>query len=83
MTDERLLASLLAAVEGSPDDVPLRLHVAELLTSAGRPAEALTHCTHALRSDPADPAALALLQRLTAALSNAAPSGPARPDPAP
>jgi AAA+ superfamily predicted ATPase len=83
VTDERLLASLLAAVEGSPDDVPLRLHVAELLAAGGRPADALGHCTHALRTDTADPAALALLQRLTVALSNAAPPGPARPDPAP
>jgi thioredoxin-like negative regulator of GroEL len=45
---------LLAAVAASPDDLPLRMHVAELLTAAGRPAEALTHCTHALHADPAD-----------------------------
>ena len=80
MTDERLLASLLAAVGTSPDDVPLRLHVAELLAAAGRSAEALMHCTHALRSNPADPAALALPQRLTAALWDpAAPPAPPTP----
>lgn len=78
MTDERLLASLLAAVEASPDDSPLRLHVAELLVAGGRPADALVHCTHALGVDPADPAALALLQQITATLAGAA--GPARPE---
>jgi SpoVK/Ycf46/Vps4 family AAA+-type ATPase len=83
VTDERLLASLLAAVQASPDDVPLRLHVAELLAAGGRPTDALAHCTHALAAQPADPAALALLQRLTAALTNPAPPAPARPAPGP
>lgn len=81
MADARLLASLLAAVEASPDDVPLRLHVAELLAADGRTTEALTHCTHALRCNPADPAALALLQRLTAALAAPGPT-PQQPPPA-
>ena len=36
MTDERLLASLLAAVEGSPDDVPLRLHATSASTGCAR-----------------------------------------------
>lgn len=80
MTDERLLASLVAAVRASPDDVPLRLHLAELLLTAGQPAEALTHCTHALRSDPSDPAALGLLQRLTTALSRPAAPQPVAPE---
>jgi SpoVK/Ycf46/Vps4 family AAA+-type ATPase len=64
-----LLASLLAAVEAAPDDVPLRLHVAELLLERGRGAEALAHCGRALTVAPADPAAIALLQRVTAALA--------------
>lgn len=80
MADARLLTSLLAAVEASPDDVPLRLHVAELLAADGRTTEALTHCTHALRCNPADPAALALLQRLTAALAAPGPT-PQQPPP--
>ncbi len=81
--DARLLVSLLAAVEASPDDVPLRLHVAELLAADGRAAEALTHCTHALGRDPADPAALALLQRLAAALAGAPPHSTPPPEPSP
>jgi AAA+ superfamily predicted ATPase len=81
VTDERLLASLLAAVQASPDDVPLRLHVAELLAAGGRPTDALAHCTHALAARPADPAALALLRRLTAALTNPVPPAPTRPAP--
>jgi hypothetical protein len=66
---DALLASLLAAVEAAPDDVPLRLHVAELLLGRGRGAEALQHCSRALAKAPADPAAVALLQRVTAALA--------------
>jgi AAA+ superfamily predicted ATPase len=64
-----LLTSLLAAVDAAPDDVPLRLHVAELLLGRGRGADALQHCSRALAVAPADPAALALLQRITAALA--------------
>ena len=76
MADDPLLTSLLAAVAAAPDDVPLRLHVAELLAGRGRPAEALAHCTHALGRDATNPAALALLQRLTAALAAPAPAVP-------
>ena len=39
MTDP-LIGSLLRAVEASPQDVPLRLHLAALLLDAGRGAEA-------------------------------------------
>jgi AAA+ superfamily predicted ATPase len=66
---DALLASLLAAVEAAPDDVPLRLHLAELLLGRGRGAEALAHCSRALALAPSDPAAIALLQRVTAALA--------------
>jgi AAA+ superfamily predicted ATPase len=79
MADDPLLTSLLAAVAAAPDDVPLRLHVAELLAGRGRTAEALQHCTHALGRDAANPAALALLRRLTTAL--AGPTAPAPPGP--
>ena len=61
MSDDALLTSLLAAVDAAPDDVPLRLHVAEQLAARGRPAEALAHCSAALQRAPGDPAALALL----------------------
>lgn len=69
MSDDALLASLLAAVDASPDDVPLRLHVADLLASRDRLPEALTHCTQALSRAPADPQAVAMLQRLTTAIA--------------
>ena len=79
MADDPLLTSLLAAVAAAPDDVPLRLHVAELLAGRGRPAEALIHCTRALGRDPTDPAALALLQRLTATLAGPPACRPTKP----
>jgi SpoVK/Ycf46/Vps4 family AAA+-type ATPase len=77
MTDDALLTSLLAAVSAAPDDVPLRLHVAELLAAAERVPEALPHVTHALTVQPGDTAAIALLQRLGAML--AAPATPQPP----
>ena len=69
MSDDALLTSLLNAVAAAPDDVPLRLHVAELLAAAQRVPEALQHVTHALTVQPGDAAAIALLQRLGAALA--------------
>jgi SpoVK/Ycf46/Vps4 family AAA+-type ATPase len=77
MSDDALLTSLLAAVSAAPDDVPLRLHVAELLAAAQRVPEALPHVTHALTVQPGDTAAIALLQRLGAML--AAPATPQPP----
>src|SRR4051794_37557788 len=79
MTEDALLSSLLNAVAAAPDDVALRLHVAELLAAAQRIPEALPHVTHALTVRPGDAAAIALLQRLGAML--AAPVAPAAPQP--
>ncbi|MGQ0483053.1 MAG: ATP-binding protein [Pseudonocardia sp.] len=70
---DALLASLLAAVAAAPDDVPLRVHVAEQLAGRGRPAEALEHCAAALARDPGDPSATALLRTLTDALAGGTP----------
>ena len=78
MSDDALLSSLLSAVAAAPDDVPLRLHVATQLADRGRVPEALAHCSEALQRAPGDPAALALLQRLTAELSGP-PRRPERP----
>ncbi len=72
MPYDALLTSLLSAVDAAPGDVPLRLHVAELLADRGRLPEALTHCTQA-RSPDANPAAPALRQRLTSAISTPEP----------
>ena len=73
MAEDALIRELSAAVERNPDAVELRVHLAELLLADGRYAEALTHCSAALTKDSANAAALALLQRCTAAL--AAPAG--------
>ena len=56
-----LLASLLAAVDALPDDVALRVHVAELLASRGDREGAVRHAAAALQRDPSHAAALALL----------------------
>ena len=69
MSEDPLLTSLLAAVAAAPDDVPLRLHVAGLLDTAGRVTEALQHVTRALATDPGNAEALAMLQRLTTQLT--------------
>ncbi|MBW0125589.1 ATP-binding protein, partial [Pseudonocardia sp. KRD-176] len=69
MPDDALLTSLLAAVDASPDDVPLRLHVAGLLAERDRLPEALAQVTHALGRAPGDPGAVAMLRRLTAAIA--------------
>ncbi|OZM82847.1 26S protease regulatory subunit [Pseudonocardia sp. MH-G8] len=87
MPDDVLLTSLLTAVDAAPDDVPLRLHVAALLADHGRPTDALQHCSHALTRDPGNPDALALLQRVTAAMASptaplpVTPAAPPRPAP--
>ncbi len=70
---DALLSSLLSALDAAPDDVPLRLHVAELLADRDRLPEALQHCTRVLSHDAANPAAVALLQRLTSAISTPEP----------
>lgn len=71
MTDDSLppvLRSLLAAVEASPDDVPLRLHLAAVMLEHGLPAEAARQCSDVLARDPADNDALRILEAATQAL---------------
>lgn len=46
------IKALLAAVASSPDDVPLRLNVADLLSKDGRPKEALEQYGAILTNDP-------------------------------
>ncbi len=50
--EDRIIASVAAAVEASPHDVPLRLHLAGLLVAAGRSAEAVQHAAVALSLEP-------------------------------
>ncbi|BCJ31391.1 ATP-binding protein [Actinocatenispora sera] len=90
MTDPDLLASLAAAVQARPDDLPLRLHLAELLLAADRPDDALTQLSAALAQDPADERTRTLMRRALSAPGPASggsvpagASGPAAAGPAP
>ena len=76
MSDDALIASLLAAVESAPDDVPLRLHLASLLLDRGRPQEALRQATAALEREPSSEQARRLIDR---AASDMAPTPAAEP----
>ncbi|MGH9016247.1 MAG: AAA family ATPase [Acidimicrobiales bacterium] len=61
VTSDPLIQSLRAAVEASPDDLPLRLHLAELLAAGGEQAEAVRHAAVVLQADPENAAALAIV----------------------
>ncbi|MFF5970140.1 AAA family ATPase [Streptomyces sp. NPDC012769] len=64
MSDESpLIRSLRAAVAAAPEDVPLRLHFAELLMGEGRNDEAVSQAAVALQQAPGDPAARDLMAR--------------------
>ncbi|GIF07844.1 ATP-binding protein [Actinoplanes siamensis] len=68
---DALIDSLTAAVRARPDDLPLRLHLAELLVAAGRGAEAIEHAAQVLSREPGNETARTLM---TSAL--APPAGP-------
>lgn len=74
--EDPLIASLSAAVAAAPNDLPLRLHLAELLLAAGRRDEAVQHAAAVLTVDPATTAARDLLAR---ALTPPAPASAAPP----
>jgi len=67
--------SLRAAVEAAPEDVPLRLHLAETLVAAGNRAEAVRQAGGVLQRDPENAAALRLIANGTVS----ADSGPPTP----
>ena len=58
-----LIASLTRAVEAAPEDVALRLHLAELLLAEGDGDAAVGHCAMALQRDPGNAQARALMGR--------------------
>ena len=60
MTEDasELIKSLTRALEALPDDVELRVHLAEVLAAAARPQDALDHCAVVLGVDPANRKAL-------------------------
>jgi predicted kinase len=61
--DTPLLRSLRAAVAANTDDVPLRLHLAQLLLDAELTEEAVSHISAALQRVPNSPEARALMAR--------------------
>lgn len=75
---DAVIASLTAAVERAPDDLPLRLHLAQLLVDADRHPEAVTHCAKALQLDPAnEPARTLMAQALNGPpVASPTPTGP-------
>ncbi|MFI5890312.1 AAA family ATPase [Actinoplanes sp. NPDC051513] len=81
MSDSPLIDSLSAAVEARPDDLTLRLHLAELLVGAGRGAEAIGHAAQVLAREPGNEAARRLMANALG--GPAAPPQPAPPPPAP
>lgn len=76
MSSESLIASLERAVAAAPHDPALRLHLAELLTEAGRGGEAVSHLAVVLQQDPHSESARGLMAR---ALGG--PSAPIAPAP--
>jgi SpoVK/Ycf46/Vps4 family AAA+-type ATPase len=78
MSDPSLIDSLAAAVQARPDDLPLRLHLAELLVGAGRGAEAIGHAAQVLAREPGN----ATAQRLMAAAIGGPPVAPPAEAPA-
>jgi SpoVK/Ycf46/Vps4 family AAA+-type ATPase len=77
MSDSPLIDSLAAAVESRPDDLPLRLHLAEMLVGAGRGPEAIGHAAQVLAREPGNETA----RRLMTSALGAEP--PVQPEPAP
>src|SRR5689334_15650334 len=63
MSDSPLIDSLTAALDARPGDLPLRLHLAQLLLGAGRLPEAIAHLGVALQQEPGNPEAQALMRR--------------------
>ncbi|MEU4976778.1 tetratricopeptide repeat protein, partial [Streptomyces rimosus] len=76
-----LVRSLRGAVAAAPEDVPLRLHLAELLLEAGHHDAAITEVAVALQHAPGDEKARELMGR---AMGAPAPApAPVQQTPAP
>ncbi|MCF3106013.1 ATP-binding protein [Streptomyces roseoverticillatus] len=78
-----LIKSLRAAVDAAPDDVPLRLHLAQLLLEAGISQDAISHVATALQREPGNADAQALIARAVAPPVTAPATAPAPAAPAP
>jgi SpoVK/Ycf46/Vps4 family AAA+-type ATPase len=67
-----LIDSLRRAVEATPTDIALRLHLAELLIDGGDATEAVTHLGVVLQQEPTSAQARSLFARATDGTSEAA-----------
>ncbi|WP_148591450.1 tetratricopeptide repeat protein, partial [Streptomyces sp. WAC01526] len=74
-----LIKSMRTAVAASPDDVPLRLHLAELLLGAGHGDAAVGEVAAALQHAPGDVQARELMVRALANTPASAPGEAALP----
>ncbi|MFK0258219.1 ATP-binding protein [Streptomyces sp. NPDC090445] len=74
-----LIGSLRAAVAAAPLDVPLRLHLAELLLDAGHGDAAVAEAATALTRAPGDAQARALMVRAMGGPAPATPAGQPAP----
>jgi hypothetical protein len=72
---DALIESLVAAVDAWPDDLPLRLHLAELLLGAGRAGEAIGHAAQVLAREPANTTAQRVMSSALAGPAAASPGG--------
>ncbi|MCD9141812.1 ATP-binding protein [Streptomyces albireticuli] len=78
MPDESpLIKSLRTAVDAAPDDVPLRLHLAQLLLDAGHVQDAIAQAAGALQREPGNTDAQVLMARAVAPAAPAVPAAPA------
>ncbi|WP_052851323.1 ATP-binding protein [Streptomyces avicenniae] len=74
--DSPLIQSLRTAVAAAPQDVPLRVHLGELLLAAGAPDAAVAEAAVALQHAPGDAQARDLMARAMGAPAPAAPAAP-------
>ncbi|MEU3223691.1 ATP-binding protein [Streptomyces sp. NPDC006976] len=80
--DLPLIQSLRTAVAAAPADVPLRLHLAQLLLEADRADEAVAEAAVALQHAPGDARARDLMLRAMGAPPAPVPASPSAPAPA-
>jgi SpoVK/Ycf46/Vps4 family AAA+-type ATPase len=79
VTSDPLINSLRAAVEASPGDLPLRIHLAEMLVARGEQAEAVRHAAVVLQHEPDNASALSIITRGATGQPVPAPGPAGRP----
>ncbi|KUJ70680.1 AAA family ATPase [Streptomyces albus subsp. albus] len=81
--DSPLIRSMRAAVAAAPDDLPLRLHLAQLLLDGGQVPDAIAQLAAALQREPGNTEAQALMARAVAPAALPAPAPAPVPPPSP